>query len=1056
MEENTDRIQDLIESLSRKDTVELDEHNKNIMIKYLVELEEIKASQLHNERVNKTARLARNVITRQDPKRISYHDANSAKHVVGVPLTFDCSCEFPNVEPNPTYHVNGRVKGFRRETINGFIPTMSEMITEAFKYVPRLRRPIAYFIFQIFNNGHRYASTRVVDVESSRIEDSIDLLYNFFEDLIRKIEEQGEGYENIIAADNISFVHFHFAVKYYPEPQCIDNWGTDINSVEKCYLFDIFTANNKNENCILQCAKRIWGEDAKEDCIAEIIKRSNNKLCILQPRNHVKNVFNINSYSHLIVDPLSPVKKFNVIDPDIVYLIHWRGHVGVLENMKQQKRNQFRTSFRPLQKYPSCENVTVCFDIECYFDPYSKNEGTRHIPYLCCACFIYNVGKSADNRNSYESKVGNVIEFEGRDCVAQMIDWSAELANQFGHKSIELIAHNGGGYDFHYILSSIYDPSVVKDILIRNNNFISFKFKHMDINFSVKDSLNFLLCSLSSAAHAFLAKTDSSEVFLQKTDFPHHEVRSKEDLQRTFQKWISVDNIVDTNTEKEKMLITSKHFINYSKDEESRKLIEWAKEYCCNDVIVLSMVWTKFKETVADIFNCHIVDQTYTLAGLSFRLFEAHLPRDIYLVHPVKEDFINMRKALIGGRCISANGIYENIACLDVKSLYPAAMAFYDQPYGNYFKVKKRNPNELGIYYIKVEPKNVEKHGFFPLRNENNEVYYTGKIKPYKGWYTTVDIDIGIQEGHKIEYIPFNACDNCRADLSKINLNEFCSSNKTVEQRKDVIRCTVHEGAQTCAHGHVGYSWKNKGKIFKEYITDVLYKLKIQYEQAGDKEKRQVIKIIMNSLWGKFAQKWMDTKYKIVIEDNANLKEECYKIWDTDHMLVKNYQKPKYSKKPVQNGVFTLSWARWHMKLLWDALASNRPGDRERSEIRMLYSDTDSIMVREDMINKNAKFVLDGKITNVIGTDVGQLEIEYNFDELICVGRKQYMGKYYKNGIPQYKLRFKGVPQQYIKPEMYTHLLNNPNHKVQVDFLKFKREWGAVHGYIESKTVTQT
>jgi hypothetical protein len=29
---------------------------------------------------------------------------------------------------------------------------------------------------------------------------------------------------------------------------------------------------------------------------------------------------------------------------------------------------------------------------------------------------------------------------------------------------------------------------------------------------------------------------------------------------------------------------------------------------------------------------------------------------------------------LVGGRCISLNGIYENILCLDVKSLYPAAM----------------------------------------------------------------------------------------------------------------------------------------------------------------------------------------------------------------------------------------------------------------------------------------------------------------------------------------------------------------------------------------------
>ncbi|KAJ2740632.1 hypothetical protein GGI20_005705 [Coemansia sp. BCRC 34301] len=278
-----------------------------------------------------------------------------------------------------------------------------------------------------------------------------------------------------------------------------------------------------------------------------------------------------------------------------------------------------------------------------------------------------------------------------------MIDWCAELAEEFKHKSIELIAHNGGGYDFHYILNSIYNPSAVKDIMIRNNNFISFKFKHMDIQFSVKDSLNFLLCSLSKAARAFLND-------IGKTYFPHHEIRSDNDLERTFQKWISVDRTIDVSIEKEKMLITAKNFTRYSEDNESRRLIDWAKEYCCNDVIVLAKVWVKFKQTVAGIFNCHIVDQTYTLAGLSFRLFEAHLPRGIYLHHPIKEDFMNMRKSLVGGRCISVNGMYEDVVCLDVKSLYPAAMAFYDQPYGAFRRVTKEIEHELGIYHCEVTP----------------------------------------------------------------------------------------------------------------------------------------------------------------------------------------------------------------------------------------------------------------------------------------------------------------------------------------------------------------
>ncbi|PIA12617.1 DNA polymerase [Coemansia reversa NRRL 1564] len=961
------------------------------------ELEGLRALQRHDERVASTAKVVRNIIARQDPNRISYYDPGPVQRVVGIPLGLDLFCEFD--ESYPVAYLDGRVLGFRPETLSATIPRMEAIFREAYSHQEHsIRSPMGYMVFYIWSDNQRQAGTRTVGIDPRNIQDSLDTLFEYFDEVIEdKIKPCEYNYEFIYASNAVSHVHFKFVVRYYPEPQSVKNWG-EVKPVERCNLFDIFTASD-DTNCVRQCAQRIWGLDAKEECIGDFINRAQHKVCILKPRSYVKHVTNILTYNDLVVDPIGPIKHLRVIDPDVIYLLHWKEHLGVLENMKQQKRNQFMTTFRPLTKYPRCKKLTVCFDIECYFDPHSKTEGTRHTPYLCCACFIY------------DNEAGNVMEFEGRDCVAQMMDWTAELAKEFDHQHVELIAHNGGGYDFHYILGSMYDPASAKDIMIRNNSFISFRFKHMSIEFSVKDSLNFLLCSLSSAAKAFLSSYSADgrvEYQMGKTDFPHHEVRSKEDLQRTFQKWMSVDNIVNVDVEKEKMLITGKHVVLYDEDSESKKLIDWAKEYCCNDVIVLAKVWIKFKQTVADIFNCQIVDQTHTLAGLSFRLFEAHLANDVYLHHPTKEDFMNMRESLIGGRCISVNGMYGDVACLDVKSLYPAAMAFYDQPYGKYRRTRNRPHNELGIYYVKVTPKPTVKHGFFPLRKMGEVGYLINEeeSESYKAWYTTVDVDIGIKEGHKIEYIPFD--------------------NK----------------------GSIGYSWKQKGKIFKDYIQDVLYKLKLKYEEAGDAEKRQVIKIIMNSLWGKFAQKWMDTKYKIVNEDDADLDEECYKIWGTDHMLVKKIFNTKYSRKPLQNGIFTLSWARWHMKLVWGAIA--------KSEAVMLYSDTDSVMVKSGMIKGDAKFVLDEKMINVIGTDVGQLEQEYKFDEVICVGKKQYIGKYYKNGIPQYKFRFKGVPQQYIKPEMYTHLLNSPSHEVRIDFLKFKREWGAVHGYIESKTVTAT
>jgi hypothetical protein len=907
----------------------------------------------------------------------------------------DTSTAFPSDEPSPMSLLGGKVLGFRKESILELMPAMGKAFDNARAVQPSARSCYAYMFFTIWTNGKRRCGTRAVGTIKECMESDIDALYVEFDKLMKDIADVAEGYESIFEADH-SDVQFKFTIKYFPLPECISNWGSDFKKIEKKPYFDIFTANG-SDNCVVQCAKHIFGDDATEDTIEAIIERANKKVCILNLHRSVRHIQDIKDYSAFSIDPLSPIDTLNIIDKDTVYLLRYNSHVGVLENFKEQSRNRYYTSFRPLLVYPDCKQMTVCFDIECYFDPGVEGDvqkdSQRHVPYLNCACFVY------------DDEPGNVMEFDSTDCIASMLDYAVDVAQEFGHVSVELIAHNGGAYDFHYLLTSMHDPSIVKDIMIRNNHFISFTFKHRGIMFSVKDSYNFIGCSLASAAKAFLGPQDG------KTDFPHHEVRTADDLQKVFQEWISVDEDISVNVEKEKMIITSDHVVKYKQDGECKRLMEWAKTYCINDVIVLAKVWIAFKKAIKDVFNCEIVDQTYTLAGLSFRLFEAHLPKGIKLNHPNKAEFTHMRKALVGGRCISMNGIYHDVACLDVKSLYPAAMAYYDQPYGIYRPVTKEIPmdNELGIYYCRVKPVTVEHHGFFPLRS-GERTRYNGSHAEYEHWYTSVDIAIGRSEGHTIDVIPFR---------------------KGVKEGKSVE--------------YVGYSWKRKGLIFKEYIEGMLYKLKLQYELEGNQEKRFVIKIIMNSLWGKFAQKWMDTDYNIQHEINVDLDEGCYPIYDTDCMLVKRYTTREQGNKPVQNGVFVLSWARYHMKKLWDACA--RPG------AYCIYSDTDSIFVDVDMVDKSKLFELDGEQVCVVGDAMGQLEIECVFQDLVCVGPKQYMGKY---DMVKYKKRFKGIPMRYVVPQLFAHLIADPSNVAKIVFLKFSREWGCITGYKQAKMVTQT
>lgn len=907
----------------------------------------------------------------------------------------DISSEFPVNEPQPISLIPNVLMGFRRETIDALLSQMEEIWRRANAHRDVQRSATGYIMFHLWSGGMRRAGTRAILVGDT-VDESMPKLWEALDELIDDINRVKAGYTYLFESEQLSYIHLRFKANYYPEPKNISNWGDDLMPVEHRDHFDIFTASDININCVTQCGQRLFGLEFNSENIDDIIKATNKSVCIVKPHSSITKVRHIVEYRDLVIEANSPVKTLSVIDPNTIYLLHFDEHLGILENMKEPKRHMHYTQFRPLSKYPKCHKVTMIFDIECYFD---TEKNTQHVPYLACACFIYSEKGKPD-------VPGNVLEFEGKDCVAQMIEYAADNVNEFGIHEIELVAHNGGGYDFHYLLTSMYDPSIIKNIMMRNNRFISFQFKYEKITFYVKDSLNFLLCSLNQAAKSFLDEAD------RKTDFPHHEIRSEQDLQRTFNEWINIDHNINVDVEKEKMLITSGHKINYSQNLQSKKLIDWAKEYCTNDVIVLAKVWIKFKDTVTDIFKCEIVNQTMTLAGMSFRLFEAHLPnymegmgrsQSVRLYHPIKKDFMNMREALIGGRCISMNGIYENVTCLDVKSLYPAAMAYYDQPYGQYRKVTAQIESELGIYHCYIKPVSVKGHGFFPLR-QNGNVTYANIPESYLAWYTSVDIEIGRLEGHMITPIPFE--------------DKF-----------------------------VGYSWKHKGLVFKEYIEDILYKLKLQYEQEKRPEHRQIIKIIMNALWGKFAQKWMNQTYNIRSEENCDMeRDDCHAIFDTDYFLVKGTQKDKLlGTKPVQNGVFTLSWARYHMYQLW-----------HKSTIKdavCIYSDTDSMFVESKYLNKESTFVLNDHEVPVIGDNMGQLEVECVFDELICVGKKQYIGRYNET---QYKKRFKGVPLQYVKPELYAHLIKDPDNIAQIKFLKFKREYGCVHGYHEIKTVRQT
>ncbi|KAJ2252092.1 hypothetical protein GGI13_003481, partial [Coemansia sp. RSA 455] len=280
--------------------------------------------ELHRERVQTTIDWVRDVESSkqaQATKPMTTMSYEKPRRPPGVPQSFDKSCEFSNIEPEPRSLVGGRVLAFRRESLDSFAGEMMEMFDKAIEYQrthPYYRSYTAYACLHIWVGGERRLGTRAIGIGPENMKKDLNYLYDEeFANLIKSIEQGEHFYEVVFESDSPCYVHFYFKVNYYPEPGCVANWGENIEPIEKLKLFDLFTAagdkipcaiptcssftsagkcvHSNNNDCILQCARRIWPLDldspdesrhkeATEDCIAKLINRAEGKLVIFTPR----------------------------------------------------------------------------------------------------------------------------------------------------------------------------------------------------------------------------------------------------------------------------------------------------------------------------------------------------------------------------------------------------------------------------------------------------------------------------------------------------------------------------------------------------------------------------------------------------------------------------------------------------------------------------------------------------------------------------------------------------------------------------------------------------
>jgi len=307
----------------------------------------------------------------------------------------------------------------------------------------------------------------------------------------------------------------------------------------------------------------------------------------------------------------------------------------------------------------------------------------------------------------------------------------------------------------------------------------------------------------------------------------------------------------------------------------------------------------------------------FTLPSCAMSLWRnKYLDRSYW--QPGIEQMTALFKGYYGGRTEAfARGRIKNMYLYDVNSLYPHVMRSYPYPDMNTLRDTRKNDDEPILYQegmadVTITIEGGEK-GYPPLayRLPDKLIFPTGTMR---GWWTHEEIR--------------GALDMHGARLIKVHRSIYAR--------------------ETC-------------EPFTSYVDD-LYALRLSYQQQHD-AREIVVKLLMNSLYGKFGQKFMERE-NMELESNFTLDQLQKLPWFQrvgDYIRIKRDCRPSAFCNPLWAAHIT-AYAR---KELRQHLLNHNA----------LYCDTDSVVSRRRMSGSSG---------------LGKLKLEMVIDEGIIVRPKFY------------------------------------------------------------------
>jgi len=421
--------------------------------------------------------------------------------------------------------------------------------------------------------------------------------------------------------------------------------------------------------------------------------------------------------------------------------------------------------------------------------------------------------------------------------------------------------------------------------------------------------------------------------------------------------------------------------------------------YCMQDVRILREGFTWFREALLNEFGLDAYDFV-SISSIANRYLELNCywkNGNLYDLSNITREFIS--RCIIGGRCMLAHNtkrITEGrpVVDFDAVSLYPSAMA--------------------RLYCLEGMPKVIDG---WTTKYLLSHLFEDGQTEPtterfISGFFVEAKIvKVGIERAFPL--IVWNPDSNHGEDHERAT-NDPCTMYMDHIMMEDLIRY------QKCEIKVVrGYYYDGKRDPQIQNIIQELFELRLRYKKEGN-PIQEIIKLLLNSVYGKTILKAIDTVNKFVkvdelsdyIAKNYNMIKEAETLNGSNVTRVVKLKPINRHYTFVTLGVNILSMSK---RIMNEVMCT-----AEDIGVDIMYQDTDSMHLYKDQLDalSNEYRVRYGR--ELIGSRMGQFHSDFGLlhgrgtmpmaTKSIFVMKKGYVDRLESEEGVAYHCRMKGVP----------------------------------------------